>query len=557
MKAALYARFSTEKQSEASIEDQFRVCERIAEQHGFSVIARFSDAAISGGTAQRPGYQRLLAAARRHEFDVIVAEDTSRLWRNLAEQSPRLAELADLGIAVVTHDLDTRHESAEIMGAVGGAMATAYRKEIGRRTRRGLEGRARNGRSAGGRAYGYVPRAFSASGRVEIDEAQSAVVRRVFTMFADGYSPRAIASALNREGVPSPGSMWGREARRKRGWVASAIHGNPARGLGILNNEAYRGVVVWNRSRWIRSAADSSKRRQVQNPRKEWITRQDERLRIVSDDLWQRVKERQAERAHDIGENVRRGLKQAAAIRAGSGGKFLLSGLLRCSHCGSALAIAGADRYQCSGHTNGGAALCSNNAILWRHVAEREVTAGIKRDLRSPEVIAEICRRARAAVRNRPRQKVADHSARIAQLRAEIDNLADAVASGALRASPTIAARLSAAEAELERLEFGQAAPVAAVTDVTQLLADLPARAARAVEHLEETLAAGDLPRAREEIRRHVGMVTMEADEHEVRLYGEQGVAVALMRAAGGSHASIDGSGGRICHVRGGRFCSA
>jgi DNA invertase Pin-like site-specific DNA recombinase len=113
-----------------SIEDQHRVCERLAERHDFTVISRFSDAAISGGTAARPGYQDMLRAARRHDFDVIIAEDTSRLWRNLAEQSPRLAELSDLGIQVVTHDLDTRHESAEIMGAVGGAMASSYRKEI-------------------------------------------------------------------------------------------------------------------------------------------------------------------------------------------------------------------------------------------------------------------------------------------------------------------------------------------------------------------------------------------------------------------------------------------
>jgi DNA invertase Pin-like site-specific DNA recombinase len=221
MKCALYARFSTEKQSEASIEDQFRVCERIAERHGFMVIERFSDAAISGGTAHRPGYQKLLAAARHREFDMIVAEDTSRLWRNLAEQAPRLAELADLGIAVVTHDLDTRHESAEIMGAVGGAMATAYRKEIGRRTRRGLEGLARSGKSAGGRPFGYVPSAFSGTGQVEIDEGQAAVVRRIFEMFAEGHSPRAIATALNREGVPAPGATWEREHRRKRGWVGS------------------------------------------------------------------------------------------------------------------------------------------------------------------------------------------------------------------------------------------------------------------------------------------------------------------------------------------------
>src|SRR5882724_7169851 len=65
VKAAIYARFSTEKQSEASIEDQFRVCERIAEREGFNVVARFSDAAISGGTSARIGYQSLLKAARR------------------------------------------------------------------------------------------------------------------------------------------------------------------------------------------------------------------------------------------------------------------------------------------------------------------------------------------------------------------------------------------------------------------------------------------------------------------------------------------------------------
>jgi site-specific DNA recombinase len=124
----------------------------------------------------------------------------------------------------------------------------------------------------------------------------------------------------------------------------AVIYGNPARGLGILNNETYRGVVIWNRSKWIRSAADSSKRRQIQNPRTDWIVRQDERLRIVPDDLWQRVKTRQAEAKHRVGDGVKRGLSHAAALRAGSGARYLLSGLLHCGQCGSAYAISGAGR---------------------------------------------------------------------------------------------------------------------------------------------------------------------------------------------------------------------
>ena len=62
-------------------------------------------------------------------------------------------------------------------------------------------------------------------------------------------------AGLNADRIPSPGSSWNRTARRRSGWLASAINGDPSRGLGILNNDLYRGVLVWNRSRWIRSAS--------------------------------------------------------------------------------------------------------------------------------------------------------------------------------------------------------------------------------------------------------------------------------------------------------------
>ncbi len=77
------------------------------------------------------------------------------------------------------------------MGPVGGATASAYRKEIGCRTRRGLEGLARAGKSAGSRAYGYRSAAESGTGQIEVDQDQARVVRRIFDMFADGHSPRA------------------------------------------------------------------------------------------------------------------------------------------------------------------------------------------------------------------------------------------------------------------------------------------------------------------------------------------------------------------------------
>ena len=220
IRAALYARYSTDKQRKESAEDQLRVCRDLAKREGFKVVETFADEAISGGTTQRPGYQEMLTAARSGKFDVIVAEDTSRLWRNMAEQAPRLAELADLGLHVVTLDVDTRTESAGILGAVKGAMSEEYRREIGRRVRRGLHGLALNKASTGGRAYGYIAAKDAASKTREVNPDQAKVVRQIYSWYAEGKSPRWIANELNGRRVPSPGASWDQSTRARSSGTA-------------------------------------------------------------------------------------------------------------------------------------------------------------------------------------------------------------------------------------------------------------------------------------------------------------------------------------------------
>jgi hypothetical protein len=113
-------------------------------------------------------------------------------------------------------------------------------------------------------------------------------------MFAEGHSPRTIAAQLNEEAIPSLGASWNRtERRRDRKWLASTIRGDIHRGTGIVNNRRYLGVVSWGRSEWKRSAADSKKRRQHLLAAGSAHERLEERLRIVSDELWQRAKTRQ------------------------------------------------------------------------------------------------------------------------------------------------------------------------------------------------------------------------------------------------------------------------
>ena len=82
MEVAIYARYSSENQRDASIADQFRVCREFAQRQGWHIEREYSDHAISGATLMRPGFQAFMAAALRKEFDIVLAEALDRFSRD-------------------------------------------------------------------------------------------------------------------------------------------------------------------------------------------------------------------------------------------------------------------------------------------------------------------------------------------------------------------------------------------------------------------------------------------------------------------------------------------
>src|SRR5207247_11391841 len=110
-------------------------------------------------------------------------------------------------------------------------------------------------------------------------EAGGSVIRRIFRVFAAGKSPRAIATDLNRDGIPGPfGRTWG----------DTTIRGHACRGNGIVNNELYAGVLVWNRQRFIKDP-NTDKRVSRPNPEVKWIRTDVPQLRSVDDELSHRL----------------------------------------------------------------------------------------------------------------------------------------------------------------------------------------------------------------------------------------------------------------------------
>ncbi|MFT7573177.1 MAG: site-specific DNA recombinase, partial [Paracoccaceae bacterium] len=101
-RAAIYARYSSDNQREASIEDQLRICRDRIDREGWSLADVYSDAAISGATTLRPGYQKLLEDARSDTFEVIVAEALDRLSRDQEDIAGLYKQLTFAGVKLLT-----------------------------------------------------------------------------------------------------------------------------------------------------------------------------------------------------------------------------------------------------------------------------------------------------------------------------------------------------------------------------------------------------------------------------------------------------------------------
>src|SRR6266478_5132375 len=152
MRAAIYARYSTDLQREASIEDQVRVCRQRIKREGWKLGATYSDAASSGASRLRPGYQKLLEDARAGAFDVVVAEALDRLSRDQEDVAGLFKHLSFAGVTMVTL---AEGDISELHVGLKGTMNALFLKDIGKKTWRGLEGRVRQGRSGGGLCFGY------------------------------------------------------------------------------------------------------------------------------------------------------------------------------------------------------------------------------------------------------------------------------------------------------------------------------------------------------------------------------------------------------------------
>lgn len=577
MRAAIYARFSSDMQREASIADQVRNCRAYAGTQGWEVSGEhvFTDEARSGATTSgRPGYLALMAAARARAFDVLIADDLSRLSRDAAETQNLCKRLRFLGIGLVavSDGVNTiaNPKSSNLIAAIKGAMNDEYLRDLGEKTHRGIAGRVLEGMSPGGLPYAYrsepvcgdkpkvdrygqpVPIGY----RRMIVEDEAEVVRRIFEMYASGLSSRRIAEALNKQGVPPPGRRWrNREAIACQTWSMSAIEGSKKRGIGILNNQAYLGKIIWNRFEYRhnpdgRPGRDGRKARvPFLRPEEEWVVTPVPELRIVDDSLWQRVKAEQDRRSASR--------RRTGHVPVDGRSRYLLSGLLKCGACGARMVRRGDAGYGCATRVYRGKHLCSNNRVVNRQALEGMVLQSLRDELYERRWVSELVRMVRQRLVSRVKKQSQERQdgsirAQHRQTEAEITNVVAAIKAGSWQdGGSVLAAELEKLAQRKKRLEGALETPEKAEDNVAllRILNDLPAVVRAYIDDIGGLLARSNVEKARSALMNVLREAVVEPGTtndgrpcHIVRLRGDLEKTLRLLPRK----VNIDGSGGRI-----------
>ena len=544
MRAAIYARMSTDKQSADSPADQVARCRDFAAARGWHVVEDLvvTEAGISGASRHnRPGLLELVA--RIAEWDVLVCFEFTRLARDSEDLGwirNRMRVAKRTGYEAST-GLDVFNVGAKVMGVLGEEYLVKLRADV----QRGLRGRVERKLAAGAVPYGYrtepVPsgqvdphgRAIPAGYRIIVEPGEAAVVRGLFERYAAGEGLRVLAHRLNAKGIRSPRPR----AAKARGasWAPSTIRE-------MLRNPLYRGELVWNRSEWIKDH-ETGKRRRHERPESEWLRQHDEAWRIVSDAAWQAAQRTREGRGASL---LRRpnGQIMASSHRV-TRARHLLSGFLECGACGGGFFAMKADgRYGCGWHRDRGADVCASDLVVARQELEERVVGAVRERILTPANVAYAVERALAIVRRELAQDdPAQAEARLAALDVQIERAVDlAVATGRIEAATRKIGSLRAErEALAARMQAGRA-PIHAEglrPELERRVRDLRAAFAGAPE---ETRAAFRLLLAGDRMQVH---------RDAKRAFRVEGVFhVPLMRERPGAQAS----GPFSCVVAGGGF---
>lgn len=226
-KCVIYARYSSDRQREESIEGQIRVCEEFALRNDLEVIQTYTDRALTARTDRRPAFQQMIADCKKRQFSYILVYKLNRFSRNRYDSAVYKHKIAQYGVKVLSAmERITDDPSGILLESLIEGIAEYYSAELAENVHRGMTENALEGKANGRAPLGYKK---GPDGKLVVDERNAKAVRFIFQSVLEGRALKKIAGKLNAMGYKN---SFGRP-------FASGNFGN------LLRNKKYIGIYHW------------------------------------------------------------------------------------------------------------------------------------------------------------------------------------------------------------------------------------------------------------------------------------------------------------------------
>ena len=360
MKIAAYCRVSTEKEAQIdSLEKQIEFFNEFTKKNGYELYKLYADEGISGKQIKhRKQFQQMMIDAKAKKFDKVVVKDVSRFARNTVDLLQSVRELKSYGVQVdFLNNGEVMEGGSEFILTILGAMAQQESANMSKRVKFGKDITAQKGRVPN-LVFGYdkIPDEIYT---LKINEEEAKIVKEIFESYVyKGIGTTKIAWNLNDREI--------RTKKTKSKWVQTSI-------VRMLKNPIYTGRVTNKKS----EVTDFITGTRKELPEEEWIVVEKPKMRIISDELFNRAQELLTQRSQEFKLNNKREKTE-----------YVFSTLIYCKHCGYSFrrikrkyTTDGPEyiRWVCSGRNSMGVNHCPNTTVI----DEEELLNAIKIYLKS------------------------------------------------------------------------------------------------------------------------------------------------------------------------------
>lgn len=406
MRAAIYARYSSNNQREESIDAQIRAIKDYCDSNGYSIVKTYIDEARSATTDNRPNFKNMIKDSELNLFDCVIVHKLDRFSRDKYDSVTYKRKLRNNNVSLfsVLEKLDDSPESS-IMESLLEGMSEYYSKNLARETMKGMKENAYKAMHTGGKPpLGYDVDPLTK--KYLINETEAKAVKLIFEMYANGNGYMAIVDKLNTLNFKTKlGNSFSRNSISE-----------------IIRNEKYTGVYVFNKTP---KKINGKRNSHVTKPEEEIIRIKDGMPRIIDDETFLKVKER-------LANNKRNACNKAKE-------PYVLSGKIKCGLCGSAMvghtSKCGRSKNKYSTYRCGRRYRykdCSMKPIN-RDYIDDIVIKQLSKNIFSPKSIEKLTKELtkcyKKSLQNN-KSEIKDIDKQLIQINKEIDNLITALASG-------------------------------------------------------------------------------------------------------------------------------